>query len=164
MWIGSRLHARRLLGGILAPNLGVAQEELLLRRKAVLLPGHMARQAVHERGIREADAAIIRGVLSQSKFSVHIYTGHRAEAIVLLRNAPGPRLEGLAVLSRPPVTQVTLTIVLAPLIVETMRQFVANHCAYTAIIHGIAGLWIVERRLQDAGRKVDVIHVRRIIS
>src|ERR1039458_10302724 len=56
MRVGSRLHARRLLRRILAPDLGVAQEELLLRREAVLLPGHVIGKAVHQRFTAPAPA------------------------------------------------------------------------------------------------------------
>ena len=61
------------------------------------------------------------------------------------------------VLVAPPVTEIAVSVELAPLIVEAVSEFVTDHRADAAEIHGIVGLIIVERRLQDASRKRDVV-------
>ncbi len=50
-----------------------------------------------------------------------------------------------------------MSIELASLIVETMREFVTDNHADGAVIYGIVHVFLEERRLQNAGWKVDGI-------
>jgi len=43
------------------------------------------------------------------------------------------------------------------LIVKTVSEFMTDDCANTAEIDGIVSLEVIERRLQNAGGKVDVV-------
>jgi hypothetical protein len=53
---------------------------------------------------------------------------------------------------------------LAALIVKTVREFVADGAAGVAIIRSIVHLGIVEGGLQNAGGKVNIVHLRIVIS
>ena len=53
----------------------------------------------------------------------------------------------------PPVAQVSLFVELAPLIVEAVRQLVADDRAGAAVVDGGVAAGLIERRLQDAGRE-----------
>src|SRR5258708_14980602 len=76
---------------------------------------------------------------------------HRDEAAVFVGNAARAGLEFLAVSVSPPVAEVTGAVELAALIVEAMREFVANDHPDAAKVHGFIFSLVEERRLQNAG-------------
>ena len=82
----------------------------------------------------------------------------------MIGHAIGALLEFVGVALSPPVFQIAFGIELAAFIVEPMRQFVADGRAGVAVIRRIVHLRIEQRRLQDAGRKVDVVHLRIVIG
>ena len=56
-----------------------------------------------------------------------------------------------------------MTVVLAAAVVETVADLVTNYRADAAIVHGIVGVGIEERWLQDGGRKHDFVFERAVI-
>src|SRR5581483_3102986 len=93
-------------------------------------------------------------VLAEREPPVDVRVARDAVARVLIGDAGGAFLERLAVGGRPPVAQVALTVVLASLVVEAVRQLVTDDGADRAVVHRGVTIGIVERRLQDAGGKL----------
>src|SRR5438270_1410326 len=149
MWIGFSQQTRAFRSGILAPDLGKAQEEALLRSKSVLglggfgIFGHGFAQR-HE---RDAQAAIVGRILAQGQASVEVNIVYGDKRAVLIGDAAGALFEFFAVFLRPPVGEVALSIKLAALIVKAMGKLVADHNADAAKIHRIVFGPIKEGRL-----------------
>lgn len=72
-------------------------------------------------------------------------------AAVLLDKALCPLAKMLNRLGRPPVLEVAHLVVLPSLVIEAMRQFVANHHTDKAVIEGKRTGGVKEGRLEDAG-------------
>src|SRR6185503_14795384 len=162
MRIGLGELTRLGLHHVLAPHVGEAEEEALLRGEAVDVHARLALQGLLERAERHAGAAVVGGVLAQGEAAVQvdvpvdgILDGH--ELVVLLGDAVRALLEGGEVLRRPPVLEVALGVELAALVVEPVRVFVPDHDADPSEVHGIVHRAIEERRLQDAGREDDLV-------
>ena len=77
---------------------------------------------------------------------------HEARVFVRLRVRLGP-----------PVAQVALLVELAALIVEAVRQFVADHGAGAAVVDGGVAAGLIERRLQNAGGEVDGVAIGAVV-
>ncbi len=157
MRIGRRLEPLRFRPRILAPDLGVAEEEALFRREAVDRLGRGCARTGEIRHQRQPHAAVVADVLSERQLPVDVRVAGDDVAGILIRDAGGALVERLAVGRRPPVAQVALAVELAPLVVEPVRQLVTDHRSSGAIIHRRVAFTAVERRLQDAGREVDVV-------
>ena len=56
-----------------------------------------------------------------------------------------------------------LRVELAPLVVEAVGELVADGAAGVAVVGRVVHLRVVERRLQHAGGKVDVVHLRVVV-
>ena len=69
----------------------------------------------------------------------------------------------LQVLGRPPVAHVALRVELAALVVEPVRHLVADDGAHRAVVDGVVRLRVEEGRLQDAGGKHDLVHLRVVV-
>src|SRR6266545_2887353 len=76
----------------------------------------------------------------------------------------GPGLELLLVFRRPPTLQITLRIVLAAFIIESMRQLMADVGPGRAVINRVVRVRIEERRLQDTRRKDHLVLIRVVVS
>ena len=83
---------------------------------------------------------------------------------ILRGNAGGARDESVGILLGPPILEVALGVELAALVVEAVRQLVADGGAGVAVVGRVVHLRIVERRLQHAGRKIDVVHLRVVVG
>ena len=73
-------------------------------------------------------------------------------------------LELGAVLRLPPVGEVAVAVVLAALVVEAVPDLVPDHRADPAVVRGVVGLGVEERRLQDRGREHDLVHARVVVG
>jgi hypothetical protein len=78
---------------------------------------------------------------------------------VLIRHAGRALVVRLAVSRRPPVAQVAFAVELAALIVESVRQLVADDCAGGPVVDGGVTPRAIEGRLQNAGWKIDVVAI-----
>ena len=94
----------------------------ILARVPRARPGEIGHQ-------REAQAAVVGGVLAERQPAVDVRVAGDRVAGILIGDAGGALFVGLAVGGRPPVAQVALAVELAALIVEAVRQLVADHRA-----------------------------------
>src|SRR5437588_3992432 len=138
---------------LLAPHAAESQEESLLRSIAVDLLAHFSGfvggnhlPQCHQ---SDARAAIVSGILSKCEPSIELQIVHSNEASVLISNATSPLFELFSVGCRPPVAQIALRIELAPLVVESVSQFVSDHNTNAAHVYGVIHLLIEKRRLKD---------------
>ncbi len=83
---------------------------------------------------------------------------------VLVGHAGGALFEFLGVLHGPPVAQIALGVELAAFVVEAVGQFVADGGAGVAVVGRVVHFRIEERRLQDAGGEIDVVHLRVVVG
>src|ERR1700750_3182252 len=102
-----------------------------------MLPGQVA----------EAPSANVSDIFAEGQLAVHMQIINRDEAVVLLYDAVGACLELLFVHGRPPFAEVAVTIKLASLVVEAVREFVALQSPGLTVIHSIAHVRIVVWRL-----------------
>src|SRR5947208_15201571 len=86
------------------------------------------------------------------------------KVVILMDNARGTLLKFLGVLLSPPLVEIAFGIELAAFVVESVRELVANYGGRVAVVNGIVHLQVIERRLQNAGGKIDVVHLRIVIS
>ena len=98
---------------------------------------------------RNADAAIIGGVLPQGELAIQLQIIHRYKTSVLVGNTTGALFKFLPVLLGPPVAQVSLGIELASLVVEAVGQLVPDHCADASEVHGVIHSLVKKWRLQN---------------
>ena len=85
--------------------------------------------------------------------------GRRGEGAELRDEAPGcSASKRLAVLLGPPVAQRAGGVVARALVVEAVPDLVPDDRADAAVVDGVVGLEVEERRLQDAGREDDLVH------
>src|SRR5665213_1661714 len=163
MWIGLRLQALRFRGFVRAPDLAPAEEELLRFVEAAEFGHGLAREVVHERDPGEPQPAVIGCIFAQSEFAVHVDAALHGKAGIFVDQALLAPIEGFGVSGGPPVVEIAFRIELAAFVVESMGEFVPDDSTDGAVIDGIRGLFVEERRLQDARREVDVIHLRVVI-
>ena len=163
MRIGLCPQPHRLVSHICTPHLCESQKESLVCRQPVNLQRLLTAQNIHQRHVRQTQPAIIGNVLAFSQLPVQLQIASHNKFAILFLNAAGPLVELFRVGRRPPVHQIAFGIELSTLIVKAVRQFVPNYSADTAVVHCIVKLCVVERRLQNARRKIDVVHLRIVI-
>ncbi len=167
MWVGEHLLPGGLGTGVFAPVLGKGDVEALRAGVAVDLCRRVdARllRALEIGHVGEQKAAVIRGVFAQGEPAVDVHVVHRNELAVLVHEAGGADLEVLFVLGGPPIVQVAVAVELRSLIVEAVRELMADDAADMAVVHREIGLLVVKRGLQNAGRKVNVVHAGVVIG
>ena len=116
------------------------------------------------RHIRQDQPTQIGNVLAFREFAVDLDIVNDRVSRVLVHDALRALFKLRAIFLGPPVAQIAFGVKLASLIVKAVRQFMANGAAGVAVIGSIIHLGIVERRLQNARGKVDVIHLRIVVS
>ena len=84
--------------------------------------------------------------------------------VVLFDQCLCARTEFGAVVVGPPVHQVAVAVVLGALVVETVPDLVADDRADTAVVGGVVGLGVEERRLQNRCGKDDFVHARVVVG
>ncbi len=82
-----------------------------------------------------------------------MHAGQRFEGGVLRAELLGALLERLAVGFGPPVAQRAIGVDLAALVVEAVRELMADDAADGAVVDRGIGVRIEDRRLQDAAGK-----------
>ena len=76
----------------------------------------------------------------------------------------GTTFERLGIVSRPPIAQIAARIKTAAFIVKAMGQLMSNGPTGIPVIRGIVQRSVIKWRLKDAGRKIDIVHLRIVIS
>src|ERR1700733_405103 len=135
-------------------------EEPLVRREAVNGLEILVFRGVFPSDVPQNLAAEVGYVFAESELAVDLDIIYDDVLRILIANTFGALIEFLAILFRPPVLQVSLRIVLAAFVVETVREFVADRAASVAVIRRGVHFGIVERWLKNAGREIDVVHLR----
>ena len=79
------------------------------------------------------------------------------EGVVLRDKCVGAFFEGGAVLVRPPVRQVSRSVVARPLVVEAVTDLVADHRADCTEVHRVVGLGVEEWGLEDRRGEDDFV-------
>src|SRR5690606_25589605 len=153
-----QLLAQLRLGEGDAPDRGPVHEEALVLAVAIdhRILEALALGCLHRR-VGDGDAAEVGDVLAQSEAAVDVQAGQGLVAVELLGQLVGARLELAAVLVGPPVGHVAGGIELAALVVVAVQHLVADHRADAAVVEGVVGVGIEERRLQDGGREDDLV-------
>ena len=90
-----------------------------------------------------------------SPVQVHVVDGH--VCVVLLHDSLGASPELGGVLGGPPLAQAALGVELAALVVEAVRDLVPDHRSDGAVVHGVVGIGVEERWLQDARGEDDFV-------
>jgi site-specific DNA recombinase len=145
---------------LLPPDLRVAEEESLIAGEA----------ADHGRGlpakrcligvVGDGEARDVGDVLAQRQFAIDVRAGKRLVGTVLRHNLIGIDLEALHVLGGPPVGELAGRIILAALIIEMVRDLVADHRADRTVVDRRVSVRIEERRLQDGRGEHHLVHRR----
>src|SRR4051794_12754193 len=95
-----------------------------------------------QRRQRNPRAAVVCRVLAQREPAIQLQIVDRREPAVLVRHAAGALFELLSIFRLPPITQISLRIVLAALIVKSMRELMPDDHADTAKIRGVICLLV----------------------
>src|SRR5437773_729354 len=141
-----------------------ADEEALLRGKAVYGLKIFTPGSILQGDVGKDLTAQVSNILSERELRVDVYLVHDDVLRILILNALGALLKFLRVFFGPPILKIALGVELAALIVKAVRQLVANGPARIAVIRSVVELGVIERRLQHAGREVDVIHLRVVVG
>ena len=156
MRIGQRTEPDNFFALILTPDLSPSQEQTLLRGEAVLLRERLACEQIHQRHIGDSESAVISNILTEREFAFHLEFVHRRVVPILLCNALGPALKLLQILFRPPVVQISFGIELPP---SSSKPCVSRGLSLrrSRRDYGHVHIVVVERRLQNTGREIDVV-------
>ena len=88
----------------------------------------------------------------------------RHELLVLGDQRLCARTEFGAVAVGPPVDEVAVAVVLGALVVEAVADLVADHRADAAVVGGVVGFGVEERRLQNRCGKDDFVHAGVVVG
>src|SRR5262249_49321416 len=146
------------------PHLRPAEEKPLLGRKSVYESRRrLALEIVHQRRVGNIQSAEVADILADRPLPLDLKARQHFVVVKLVNNAGGSFLKLCSVLGRPPHIEVAFSIVLAALIVETMRDLMPDDRAHSAVVDRIVSREVKEWRLEDAGRKRNIVIGRRIL-
>src|ERR1700733_3925851 len=109
-------------------------------------------------------ATHVGNILTQCQLAVDLDLVDHGITRILIRNARDALGEFFSVFVSPPIAQISLRIELSPFIVKAMGQFMADRSPRVAVIRRRIGRGIEQGRLQDAGWKINIVHLRIVIS
>ena len=124
------------------------------------MPGK--RSPICAQGDREARN--VGDVLAKSQFPIDVVPGDRLKLRVLISQSLGPFGKGLLIGIRPPIAQVSFTVVLRTLVIEPMADLMTDDGSDGAVVDGIVGAHREERRLQDRSREHDLVHLGVVVG
>ncbi len=73
-------------------------------------------------------------------------------------------IEALCIVGCPPVLQITGSIILATLIIETVSHLMTYHYTDSTIVERLVGLGVKERILEDTSREADFVGGRIVVG
>src|SRR5215472_12801393 len=164
VWIGDGAYTQILRTLVLTGPLRVADEEPLVGRKAVAFIQMLIFGSGFPRCVRQDQPAQVCDVLALGELAVDLDVVDDDVLGILIDHALAALLELLGIVLAPPVAQITLGVELAALVVEAVGEFVTNRASGIAVVRSIVQLGIIERRLQHAGREIDIVHLRVVIG
>ena len=106
----------------------------------------------------------VTNVFSKGEITVNITTRDWAVLAILLCQFRGSFVEFVSIFDRPPISQISVSVVLAPLVVETVAQLMADDRPNRAVVDRIICFQVKKGRLKDGGRKDDFVHERIVIG
>src|SRR5258708_1379705 len=136
---------------VLAPDLRPRDKEALFGRETVDELAFLAHQRALERLVGEGDAAEVGDVFAEGQLAVDVHAGQHLIAVELVHHLLGAGLELLGVGLRPPLREVAVSVVVATLVVEAVRDFVADDRPDAAVVDGVIQREVEERRPGNAG-------------
>src|SRR5450755_2272111 len=143
---------------LVAAELSPGDEELLLGREAVDVGrSRLAFERFLIGEIGDLRSAQVADTFAEHELAVVVDIFLDEVIVELIGDAGSSLLEVFEVGVDPPVAQAAEEIELRALVVEAMRDFVADDDADRAVIHGIDGIDIESRRLQNSGGELDVV-------
>mmetsp|Transcript_20016 Transcript_20016/g.36303 ORF Transcript_20016/g.36303 Transcript_20016/m.36303 type:complete len:301 (+) Transcript_20016:177-1079(+) len=152
-----------LLCHVLTPALCPSKKESLSWRKAINhWPGIKAFLCL-ESTIGKVQTTKVCDVFATSKLSLYRLTMH-LEGIGLIYHHLDATFILLGILFSPPVKHVALKIKFPSLVIKPMRHLVANHCTHRSIVYGIVCFSIKERRLENGGRKHNLVKTGMVVG
>ena len=83
---------------------------------------------------------------------------------ILIVHALGTRVELLTILFGPPIFEVALGVKLAAFVVEAVGKLVSDGAAGVSVVRCIVCFAVVNWRLQNPCREVDVVHLRVVVG
>uniref|UniRef100_A0A182J3U6 Uncharacterized protein n=1 Tax=Anopheles atroparvus TaxID=41427 RepID=A0A182J3U6_ANOAO len=114
---------------------------------------------------RLLDAAVVGDVLALRSLAIELHADLVDRvAAVLLHQAGGPLVERLDRAIAPPAVQVAVAVEQSTLVVEAVGQLVPDHHPDATVVDRAREVTMVERWLQDAGRKHDLVLVAAVVS
>src|SRR5690606_36973533 len=165
MGVGLYLGPQRLITALHTPDRSPGDKEPLFRCKTIYgIRPPMLLQVSLKSVISDQQATEVSDIFSQSKLPLYVYALQWLISIILSYQFAGSFLEIFQILFLPPVLQIAIRIIPAALIIKTVGNLVADHCAYAAIIHSSICLVVVKRRLQNPGRENNLVPSRIIVS
>ena len=164
MGIGLGQLANAFLTGIVCPNESVAEEETLVGGEAVGSLQGIGTHGVMESLVSHHQSAVVSKVFANGKFSVALQSGQSFKFVEVLYHLSGTLLEAFTVLCSPPVVQVSVLVVLAALIVESVGHFMSDDHTDGTIVGCVVSLGVEEGRLQDTCGETDFVGGRVVIG
>ena len=146
-----------LIGGVLGPEVGIADEEALGGCETVYGGGLGAVQGVPVSCPGNAESALVGDILTEGEGSVCMNTGENLHIAVLLLENGGLGLEGGLVLGCPPVVHVAVLVEEAALVVEAVGHLVADDYADGSVVDGVIRVCVEERGLENGGREAYLV-------
>ena len=96
-------------------------------------------------------------VLAQCQLAVCLQSRKHFNVVEEVYHYLSTFVEAFSIACCPPVTQVTVLVELASLIIESMSHFVSDHNADSSIVEGIVSIHVEERILKNSGREADFV-------
>ena len=117
-----------------------------------------------ERPIRDLGARQVGDALTKHQLAVVMEVRLDEITVELTGDTRGLLVEAPEIRLAPPIAQTSIGVELCALVVEAVTDLVPDHHADAAVIHGVHGVGIKRRRLQDAGREHDLVEERIVIG
>src|SRR5690606_30178776 len=143
--------------GAAAPYLRPAEEKALIRRKAINLLIALTLLRLLKGFVSDSHASEVGEILALGKMAVYMHGIKHSVIVELINNHVGALHKIRRVGGGPPVLQIAVGIVLAPLIIESVGHLMTDDRTDSAIIHRIIRLVVEEGILEDACREHDLI-------
>src|SRR5579863_3357233 len=110
------------------------------------------------------NSTIVGCVFTLGQTAVLLHTGVGDELGVLVGDAVATFVVGFRIVRSPPVTQVSILVELAPLVIVPMDGLVPNDRTGSSIVDRVVLGRIEEGRLQNPGREVDGVGLGILVS
>src|SRR5208282_2043400 len=156
------------IGHVLAPDLPVCKKVPL--RRSVSIDGLHGRVAddLVQRHVSQFQSSVVGGIFTQRQFAIKLNLTlvvlHGNKARILVGSAIRALFKFFGIVCGPPIAEIPIRIKLAPLVVEAVRKLMPDHHSDRAKVHRVIHLLAEKRWLQNARRKIDIVHRSAIVG